>query len=279
MSEPKRAATRRLDAGALISIGVHAIAIAALAQITFGSHTLFSTIDRGKEPVVERIGFLALPDRADTPGRRGGDGRPITREAAVEPPPLVAPVTTPAELPPIAPAAARREESGRGPLMGGGGPLRGIQPAYRDPRIWAPAADVVVAPKSVRERVDSSIAAVVEQHLDSIAAIPVSREPGDWTFERGGKKYGIDQKYIRLGDVSIPTAVLGLLPLNVQANPIALDREKRFAMMRADIDFHAQRALNEEEFRAAIRRIRERKERERREQPARGPILPDSRPR
>ena len=196
----------------------------------------------------------------------------------MEPPSLHPPVTTPSELPPVAPATQPRDEGGRGPLIGGGGPLRGIQPAFRDPRVWTPVTGMGTAPKTVRERVDSSITAAVAQHLDSIAAIPVGREPGDWTFERGGKKYGVDQKYIRLGDVSIPTAVLGLLPLNVQANPIALDREKRFATMRADIDFHAQRALNEDEFRAAIRRIRERKERERREQEGRGPILPDSRP-
>jgi len=36
--------------------------------------------------------------------------------------------------------------------------------------------------------------------------------------------------------------------------------------MRADIQFHAARAMNEEEFRRAVKSLRERKERERQQQ-------------
>jgi hypothetical protein len=79
----------------------------------------------------------------------------------------------------------------------------------------------------------------------------------------GDKKYGIDQRKIYLGPVEIPTAVLALLPINAQANPQSLDRNRALDLQRADIANHAQRAVTEEEFKEAIKRIRERKERER----------------
>jgi hypothetical protein len=58
-----------------------------------------------------------------------------------------------------------------------------------------------------------------------------------------------------------------LLPLNLpQANPIAAGREREMASLRAEIQFHSQRALNEQEFRRAVKSLRERKERERQQQ-------------
>jgi hypothetical protein len=84
-----------------------------------------------------------------------------------------------------------------------------------------------------------------------------------------GNKWGIDQQYIRLGKFNIPTALLALLPMNrMQANPIAMERDRNAAYMRADIQYHAQAAMNEEQFRKAVRDIRNRKDRERRNRTA-----------
>jgi len=91
---------------------------------------------------------------------------------------------------------------------------------------------------------------------------PNKFERGDWTVEKNGKKYGIDQQYIRLGKFSIPTALLALLPFNAQTNPTVADRNRQQMAMRMDIMEHAQMSLNEEEFRRAVKAIRERKERE-----------------
>jgi hypothetical protein len=160
--------------------------------------------------------------------------------------------------------------------------LKGVEPSYADPRVWVPAAPVVTAPKSAVERLDSAVASAFDRYRDSVAGVthqPTKFERGDWTFEKGGQKWGVDQKYIRLGKVSIPTAVLGLLPLNNQGNPIAAERQRSSAFMRADIMQHAQAAMNEAEFRQAVRNIRERKERERREKsdPPK-PAAPDGKP-
>jgi hypothetical protein len=91
---------------------------------------------------------------------------------------------------------------------------------------------------------------------------PNKFERGDWTVEKNGKKYGIDKQYIRLGKFSIPTALLALLPFNAQMNPTVSDRNRQQMAMRMDIMEHAQMSLNEEEFRRAVKAIRERKERE-----------------
>ena len=96
------------------------------------------------------------------------------------------------------------------------------------------------------------------------------RAPGDWTFERKGKKYGIDPQMIRLGDFSIPTALLALLPMNnLQGNPIGIERARKLSSMRSEIMEQAERAARDDDFYAAVRALRLRKEKERREAAAR----------
>jgi len=124
------------------------------------------------------------------------------------------------------------------------------------------------APKTDIERLDSALYATLKMHMDSLKAnayTPNKFEKGDWTFGKEGSKWGVDQQYIRLGRFSIPTALLALLPLNrMQGNPIAMERDRNAAYMRADILYHAQAAMNEAQFRKAVAQIRDRKEREKR---------------
>ena len=99
--------------------------------------------------------------------------------------------------------------------------------------------------------------------MNAIAAAQ-GREPGDWTFEKGGKKWGMDKRNIYIGDHSIPTAILALLPLNSGSNPVKNREERNLNLQRQEINEQAQRAMNEAEFREAVKKIRERKEREHR---------------
>jgi hypothetical protein len=91
------------------------------------------------------------------------------------------------------------------------------------------------------------------------------REPGDWTVTHNGQKFGIDRKFIHIGPVSIPTAILALLPLNVTGNPSTIERERRSSEIHSDIMAQAQRRINDADVDKAIKAIRERKDRERRE--------------
>jgi len=196
---------------------------------------------------------------------------------------LVAPRSVPSLAPPLLPLRQRpvapptSQEPGTGPLIGGGGETRGVQPRYEDPRLWDSPGAIASAPKnsedrgsagkSPAERLDSVVASVLGAHNDSmrVAAGGSRREPGDWTIEHNGQKYGIDRKFIRLGPLSIPTAVLAMLPLNITNNPTVSDRERRFSAMHDEIFSQAARAINDADFQKAVRGIRERKERERRE--------------
>ena len=250
-----------------VSIVVHVIVAIALVRflISPAAFTLIFGRTHSPEVPAERIGFLRLPKSTGpaVEGRSGGDNRPVSK---TPPKTLVAPTEVPAAVPPapVQPAPAA-EEGGSGPLVGSGGPAKGIKPVYTDPRVWAAPGDLVAAPKSAKERLDSAVASIIAPYNDSIAAAAGGRQPGDWTIEKGGRKWGIDPKYIRLGKVSIPTAVLALLPINTTGNPVLAERNKLSNQMHADIFWNAQRGMNEADFKKAVKSIRERKERERAE--------------
>lgn len=167
-------------------------------------------------------------------------------------------------------------------MVGEGGPTRGVRPSYNDPRLWLPTGPVVIAPMQPTTRAESLhtlLADRIRVLNDSLAlANGNQRAPGDWTFTKGGKKYGIDQQYIRLGKFSIPTAVLSMLPLNVQANPVAMERQRTMSLMSREIAEQAARVSRNDDFRAAVRALRERKDRERREAQAKVDVPPPIKP-
>ncbi|MGK2933929.1 MAG: hypothetical protein ACSLFE_01630 [Gemmatimonadaceae bacterium] len=255
---------RRFPPAVLVSLAAHVVVGAVIVQ-SLHVPSRFSwpfTREKSAAVPVERIGFLSIP-RGSGPavvGRRGGDGSPIT---AVPAPALVAPSVIPDRIPPAPAASAAAPVTGTGPLVGGGGPTRGVRPSYTGPEVWATPGRILSAPRTTAQVINDAIRADVGRITDSVLALGPRRDPTDWTVERNGRKWGIDQRAIRLGPVSIPTAVLALLPINVQANPITTQRERQFNYMQRDIAFHAQRSLNENEFKTAVRNLRLRKERER----------------
>jgi ATP phosphoribosyltransferase regulatory subunit HisZ len=82
-----------------------------------------------------------------------------------------------------------------------------------------------------------------------------------------GGTWGMDQQNIHLGKVKIPNAVLALLSGNLQknlrGNPTELANERRLSDIRADLLQHANREMSEDEFKQAVKAIRQRKDRER----------------
>jgi hypothetical protein len=121
----------------------------------------------------------------------------------------------------------------------------------------------VTAPLSATERLDSAMAPAFAALADSVRREALKRNPNDWTKTIGGRQYGIDPHFIRLGPVSIPTPLLALLPMNQGANPAALERQRRLDFMRQEILMQAARAAREEEFNLAVKALRERKQKER----------------
>lgn len=230
--------------------------------------------DSGRAIVPEEIRFeLALPTDGEAnreAPRDGGDGRSIDEtqpaEPTIAPPPIVAPSEVPSGVP-SAPAEAPATGGGYGDIIGDGGPIRGLRPTFTDQRLWVKPGDVVVAPIVPLSRADTlrlMLERNIEAYVDAMGGENPARRPGDWTFNLGGKKYGVDQGMIRLGNFSLPTPVLALLPLNnVQANPIAAERARRLDAMRSEIVQQAARQMRDDEFDRAVRALRERRQKER----------------
>jgi len=266
----------------VVAIIAHALLVFAIASLLFQNpiRRLIDRQERKKELREERVQFVRLAPvggvRGDTAGAPTATPTPppagSSREPAA-PAPLRAPTSVPDEVPPPSSeggGAAGGVPGGKG-TGGGDGVARGVTPSYDDPRIWVQPGPFVALPRTAAQRADSLIRDAFGAYADSAAVANAhpQRAPGDWTVEKGGQKWGVDQKWVHLGKVKIPTAVLALLPLNVQGNPQEIERQRAQRYMRSDIMFQANRSLNEDEFRDAVKRIRERKDREKREAEAR----------
>ncbi|HWP03349.1 MAG TPA: hypothetical protein VNL96_07825 [Gemmatimonadaceae bacterium] len=284
------AAARRSGPAAVVSVLAHVALLALLVHLVRTPLVVERIFGIPKAPpaLEEHVTFVGIaPDRmvSAVPSR-------LPSKAGVRPDrasePVAAPVGVPVAVPPApSPAGATGSPAAGagGPVTGGGGATRGVQPTFADPRVWVADPPFVYAPKTAEERLDSALVTSLERYKDSLARFgysPNRFERGDWTVEKDGKKYGIDREYIRLGRFSLPTALLALLPLNkIQANPIAAERERSMAAIRGDILYHAEAAMNEEEFRRAVKAIRDRKEREqkaKREQQSKGRTPPTTSP-
>jgi len=261
-SSPADGTRKRLSTPFLVSLGVHLVVIVALMRMLILNGD-FSPRPKRPASTEEHVGFVSVSKggvKVPVAGKNGGNGKPETpREVHV-----VAPTAMPTAIPTeIGPPKKSADEEGTGPLVGVGGPTKGVRPQYSDPRVWEPPGPIVTTPKTVKETIDSMIADAIAPYNDSVAAAAQRRDPTDWTVEKGGYKWGIDRRAIRLGPVSIPTALLAMLPLNITGNPTTIQRDRAFAAMNSDIQWHARQAINEADFMKAVRSIRERKERER----------------
>jgi hypothetical protein len=154
--------------------------------------------------------------------------------------------------------------------------LRGAKPGYTDGRVWSGTGDIGAAPaRSGAEKLDSVIASVLTLAADSLDSIArangaYGRKPGDWTkTDKNGDKWGWDNAGIRLGKVTIPNALLSLLPLNAQVgmsgNATAINREQRLMQARADIQRYSTMGPGDADFNKLKNELRQRRERERRD--------------
>jgi len=251
---------RRINGSLLVSIVLHVVVGAALFAVLSIPNPIrqWLMFERGKKPQAEQISYVAVPSAGSAVARSGGDNVPVRGKKRAAP--LVAPTTIPTAVPPA--PASTEPASGEGPVVGAGGAGEGVTPSYGDPRVWAPTGPIYYSPKSQAERLDSAIQVRVFAHNDSMAMYNSGKRPGDWTFEKNGEKYGMDQQKIYLGKLALPTALLALLPLNVQGNPARYQNDRMKESQRQEIYVNAQRAMDNDEFKIAVKEIRQRKDRE-----------------
>ena len=259
---------RRPSGSFLVSLAIHAALVVLMANVVVHYEILFEHAPRSVAPEAERVTYVTVSPPAGAAG--GTTAEPPAR--ATEPTRrLVAPSRVPAT---IAPPTGETPSGGTpggvdgGTGAGGGvGPATGIVPGPVDPRLGMGGKFFYPAPKTAAERADSAVKATIVAYNDSVAmaAANQGRRPGDWTFDRNGKKYGIDGSKIYLGKFWIPSAVLAALPIRAQANPGEAASNRLVTTHRGEVLLHAQSQFQDQEFKTAVKRIRERMERERRE--------------
>ena len=277
---------RRSAGPLLVSIAVHVVAAYAILNAAFHYDFSRDHVVLPPSPPQEKITYVAVAPASgaalgiDTTSRPAKATRAPVRG-------FTAPVQVPTQIAPVSPSSGGTPggvEDGRGRGGANGVGIRtGIIPADPDPRLTNDPHAFFPAPKSHAERVDSAVQASIYAYNDSIsrALARAGKKPGDWTFEKNGQKWGMDGNNIYLGKFAIPSAVLAALPIRIQGNPGESIADRLSGSRRADLLLHATSQFHDDEFKSAVKRIRERKDKERNERLGRDgdrplPIGPDS---
>jgi hypothetical protein len=255
----------------LISLGIHVAVAVALLNVVFRYDlATMGVVERFDRSTPERLRYVrVIPGPSASGASTATEPAPGPRATARLRAPTRVPIGIPQPRAGTAAAAPGIEDrAGRAGPGTDVRPATGVQPSYTDPRLWPQPGPFIPLPKTTAERTDSAVKAAFGIFIDSMRTAEANkgRAPGDWTLkDKKGGTWGWDTTGIRLGRVTIPQAVLSLLPLNVQANPTFNDpvTVREAAFRRGDLLYHANRAVSEDEFRRAVKRIRERKDRER----------------
>ena len=261
---------RREPGPLLLSIAIHVVVAFAILNAAFHYDFSGDRSVRAPAPAAEKITYTSMSAPGGASGGRDSAGPPpkSTQPSRA----LVAPLTVPTGIaPPPAPSAGNP-----GGVTGGRGATAitattGVVPGDPDPRLATDIHEFLPAPKTHAERVDSAVRASIYAYNDSVAKAHAmaGRAPGDWTYEgKNGQKWGIDGNKIYLGKFAIPSAVLAALPIRIQGNPGETIADRLVTTRRADLMLHADAQLHDDEFKSAVKRIRERKDRERQEKKA-----------
>ena len=256
---------RRPSGSLLFSVAVHAVIAVVLVNLAFHYDIISLPRSSAPEPAVERITYLRVAPIAGGGAVGGGStGEPAKAERPNTG--LIAPPSVPTTVTAPQPAAGTPGGVAGGTGSGGGvGPTTGIVPGVADPRLAVDPRQFYPVPKTQAQRTDSAIQAIIFAYNDSVAKASGGRKPGDWTFEKGGGKWGVDGSKIYLGKFAIPSAVLAALPLRIQGNPGEALNDRLIGTHRGEIAEHAASQYHDLEFKDAVKRIRERKDRERQE--------------
>jgi hypothetical protein len=253
----------------LLSLVIHVFVIIAIASITFRYplSALFNA-DRDSLPT-ERIQYVRVAPAAASQPVGNGSNTKANPKKTVKPAQLLPPSTIPTGIPPLPPPTASPGAISGTPGGTGGAPVgfaTGVDPALPDPRIEL-RPNSLRLPLSMAAKNDSAVKAIYLAYREAEieAAEHRGRSPRDWTMTHDGQKYGVDSQYIYLGKFKLPSAILAALPLNrggVEGSRITEARNASW--IQNDIYSHSQ-GMSEDDFRAAVKRIRERMDREKKD--------------
>ncbi|HEX9580873.1 MAG TPA: hypothetical protein VF970_07185 [Gemmatimonadales bacterium] len=212
---------------------------------------------------------LAAPTVQAPPPRRVQPPRAEQRVALPPFPPEVVDIPLAVAAGPVGPRDS----------VGTGGPApdtRGrLAPSYGDGRLWIPPVDVLQLGRRLPQapsaspvgvgQLDSLVTARLLAYLDSMPPDSFAPpRPPSWTTEIGGQTWGMDGRWIYLGPVKLPAALLALLPISLpQGNYDQIRAAADLQRMREDILQAARRADNAAEFNRYVQELRKRRDAER----------------
>jgi hypothetical protein len=158
-----------------------------------------------------------------------------------------------------APAAA--QDTTRGDRLG---------PAFGDGRLWVRPLPFTPAELAARigggapqSAIDSIVSEMIQEYLDAVAAGTRAPQLPSWVTSIGGQTVGVDPAWIHLGPIKLPTFLLGLIPINVQANPQQAAQARRWAEMRQMIQVQGARDAALDDIGRAARELRKQREADR----------------
>lgn len=262
---------RKSKTSIAISIAAHVVLFFGLAAITF--HYPLTELFRRSTPTPEQTLRYVRVAPELRPAARGAGTRsalaaPATGRTVLAPNSIPVGIPKPA-APTVAPGVAvASNRAGRDSSM-----AIGVQPGIPDSRLAINPIDAGHLPQTDAQKAMAALSAIYDQYVDSVKAALANpgRAPGDWSWGgKNGDKWGWDPNGIHLGGITIPNAVLAALPLNIGPsgrNMNALTEGRANSYMESDIQSHAN-IMSEDDFRAAIKRIRDRVDRERQEKMA-----------
>lgn len=268
-------AQKRSRGPLLVSVAIHVVVGVVLMNAAFRYHYSSLTVTRPPPPQAEKVTYVGVAPAGVVGGADSASAPPKSTTPVRG---LVAPISTPTVVAPAGPPVGGTPDGVQGGRMPAGVAqiTTGIVPGTPDPRLSNDARAFFPEPKTHAERVDSAVKASIYAYNDSVARAMAAagRKPGDWTFDKNGQKWGIDGNKIYLGKFAIPSAVLAALPIRIQGNPGEGLADRLAPSRRADLLVHAASQYHDAEFKSAVKRIRERKDKERAERQAADPPKP-----
>jgi hypothetical protein len=221
----------------IVSAALHALVVVLLLQAILSPRSFFRPNTPPQRFVPENITYV-IP-AADPPAAAP---RLETPPPAISRPPVrdmpSAPVIIPPTLPPPDSGGGVVDIGVRGAATPPGaiGPPA-VQPDFSNSAIFGgpPALHRGIVEPPARTGlagIQYDLDSAYRRLVDSASKVG---DPTDWTVGEGKGKVGLDSKWIYLGPVKLPSMLLALIPLNVQANPNLRENQRTLGAMASEI--------------------------------------------
>lgn len=275
LPEPPRAHPGWAVASVLAHAALVAVLLVISGRVTHDSRSYIVPERAASGPIV----YIDLPYVSGAPGGEGN-------QTGVGGPRTAGPVTTPGPERSGGEGAPVRIEPDSTPTLvyvppsnelGVGPGRRRLGAELGDGRVWVRPLDAIAAAiagageegddsvdaRTHVARIDSAITARITAFLDTLGPDSMATPaPKPWVTEIAGQKWGIDQGWIYLGNLKLPSAILALLPLP-QGNYEQAQKAAEMQRIRLDILQAARRAESAEQFKKYVKETRERRDAER----------------